>query len=59
MGETSVQSMGIEAATRWVEENQVELYWQEELGQYYGELKQGAATYSIWMEEARSIGRCV
>lgn len=55
-GETSVQSMGIEAATRWVEENQVELYWQEELGQYYGELKQGAATYSIWMEEARSIG---
>lgn len=56
VGETSVQSMGIEAATRWVEENQVELYWQEELGQYYGELKQGAATYSIWMEEARSIG---
>ncbi len=55
-GETSVQSMGIEAATRWVEENQVELYWQEELGQYYGELKQGSATYSIWMEEARSIG---
>lgn len=55
-GETSVQSMGIEAATRWVEENQVQLYWQEELGQYYGELKQGAATYSIWMEEARSIG---
>lgn len=55
-GESSVQSMGIAAAARWVEENKVELYWQEELGQYYGELKQGSATYSIWMEEARSIG---
>ncbi len=55
-GATSVQSMGIAAAARWVEENKVELYWQEELGQYYGELSQEGATYSIWMEEARSIG---
>lgn len=55
-GKTTVQSMGISAAKRWVEENKVELYWQEELGQYYGELQQGSAKYSIWMEEERSIG---
>lgn len=54
-GETTSQSMGIANAKKWVEENHVELYWQEELGQYYGELQKGNARYSIWMEEEKSI----
>lgn len=52
---TSSQSVGIASAKEWVESNQVQLYWQEELGQYYGELEKDGATYSIWMEEERSL----
>lgn len=50
-------AMGIAAARKWVEENNMELYWQEELGQYYGELKSGGANYLLWMEEEKSIGK--
>lgn len=53
---TSSQALGIAKAKSWVEENHVELYWQEELGQYYGELQKDGEKYSIWMEEERSIG---
>lgn len=50
-------AMGIARAKEWIRENNVELYWQEELGQYYGELDQGDEKYYIWMEEEESIGR--
>lgn len=49
-------AMGIAKAAAWVEENQVELYWQEDLGQYFGETKKDGVTYSVWMEDERSIG---
>lgn len=52
---TTSQSMGIANAKAWVETNQVELYWQDELGQYYGELEKDGAKYEIWMEEERSL----
>lgn len=51
----SSTAMGIEKAKAWVKENNVELYWQEELGQYYGELDRGNEKYFIWMEEEESI----
>lgn len=53
----SSTAMGIAKAKEWVRENNVELYWQEELGQYYGELDQGDEKYYIWMEEEESIGK--
>lgn len=52
---TSSQSVGISSAKEWVETNQVELYWQDDLGQYYGELEKDGANYEIWMEEERSL----
>lgn len=52
---TSSQSVGISSAKDWVETNQVELYWQDDLGQYYGELQKDGANYEIWMEEERSL----
>lgn len=58
-GETTSTAMGIEAAKKWVEEHGVELYWQEELGQYYGELEADGGMYYLWMEEERSIGEKV
>ena len=38
-----------------METNQVELYWQDDLGQYYGELEKDGVNYEIWMEEERSL----
>lgn len=56
-GDTTTSSaLGIAAAKAWVEEKQVELYWQEELGQYYGELQTEDGIKTVWMEEERSIG---
>ena len=53
--ETSSQAVGISGAKAWVETNQVELYWQDDLGQYYGELEKDGVNYEIWMEEERSL----
>ena len=52
---TSSQSVGISSAKEWVETNQVELYWQDDLGQYYGDLEKDGVNYEIWMEEERSL----
>lgn len=55
-GETTSTAMGIEAAKKWVDEHKAELYWQEELGQYYGEVTADDGVYQIWLEEERSVG---
>ena len=49
------RALGISAAKRWIEENDVELYWQEELGQYYGELPSDDGIQYLWMEEEDSL----
>ena len=54
---TTSSALGISAAKKWVEENQVELYWQEELGQYYGELQTEEGLKQVWMEEEESIAK--
>ncbi|MFT4007793.1 MAG: glycosyl hydrolase family 18 protein [Lacrimispora sp.] len=55
-GKTTSSSLGIAKAKEWVGENNVELYWQEELGQYYGELQTEEGLKKLWMEDERSIG---
>lgn len=55
--EGSSKAMGISAAKKWVSENQVELVWQEELGQYYGEITLDGMFYQLWMEEDRSVAK--
>lgn len=49
------EAFGMEQARKWVEDNQVELYWQEELGQYYGELVGDDGKKFLWMEDERSL----
>lgn len=56
---TTSTAMGITAAKNWVAEQGMELVWQEELGQYYGELEADGAKYLLWMEEETSIGKKV
>lgn len=56
-GGVTSTAMGIASAKEWVKQNNVELYWQEELGQYYGELTKDNTKYYIWMEEEESIAK--
>lgn len=52
---TTSSALGIAAAKSWIEENDVELYWQEELGQYYGELEEEDGLKLIWVEDETSL----
>lgn len=57
-GETTTsEAYGIAGAQKWVDENQVELHWQEELGQSYGELETEEGLKKIWLEDEESIKR--
>lgn len=55
-GSTKSSAMGISRSKEWVNENKVKLYWQEELGQYYGELQTEEGMKKVWLEDERSIG---
>lgn len=54
--ETTATSMGISAAKDWVQNNEMNLQWDDETGQYYGELTDGSTVYRLWMEEEQSLG---
>lgn len=56
-GKTTSSALGIYKAKEWIDENDVELSWQEDLGQYYGKHKESeTATEYLWMEEEKSLG---
>lgn len=49
------KALGIKAAKEWVDENAVNLVWDDSLGQYKGEILQSDGTAYIWMEEEKSM----
>lgn len=55
-GNVTSRALGIKASKNWVEEHDVELYWQQELGQYYGELVSPSEISYVWLEEEESLG---
>lgn len=54
-GSITSRAMGIADAKKWVENNQVELTWQADTAQYYGELQTNDGAQFLWMEEERSL----
>ena len=48
-------AIGIAEARQWVQDNHVELYWQQELGQFYGELSIEDGVKYLWLEEEDSL----
>lgn len=50
-------AVGIARAKEWVKENNVELYWQKELGQFYGEAESSEGPKYVWMEEEESLSK--
>ena len=54
-GSITSKAMGIADAKKWVENNQVELTWQADTAQYYGEKQTSDGAQFLWMEEERSL----
>lgn len=54
-GEVKSETVGIEAAKKWVEDNNITLEWKNDVCQYYGETTINGVLYQIWMEDKESI----
>lgn len=52
---TQSKAIGIREAKSWVEENQVELTWLEDEGQYYGEYASESGMQYLWLEDEESL----
>lgn len=55
-GSVSDTTYSMVNAAEWIKNNNVELTWDDESCQYYGEKERSASTLKIWMEETESIG---
>jgi len=53
--EVSSKALSMEEVNRFIEENNVELIWDAESGQFYGETIKEDVTYKIWVEDAKSL----
>ena len=51
----SSSAIGMSAASNWVKENNVNLIWDDKVGQYVGQISVGNATEYIWMEDEKSM----
>lgn len=54
-GTVSCETIGMDLAENWVNTSGVELYWDNETCQYYGEIQKDGTLYQIWMEDSESI----
>lgn len=53
--EVSSKALSMEEAEKFIQDNNIDLIWDMESGQYYGEKKEENITYKIWLEDERSI----
>ena len=51
----SSRALGMKDAAEYVENEGIELAWDDETGQYYGKKVTDTVTLEIWQEDARSI----
>ena len=56
-GKVSSTALGMTGASNWVKENNVNLTWDDTVGQYVGQISVGSATKYIWMEDEKSMKR--
>ncbi len=54
-GKMSSQALSMEVANRFIGENNIELIWDDESMQYYGELEKDNKLYKIWIEDSSSL----
>lgn len=51
----SSTALSMENAQKFIDENLIGLEWDEESGQYYGEVKKDGKDYKIWVEDNESL----
>ena len=51
----SSQALTMEVANRFINNNNIDMSWDDYAGQYYGELEKDNKLYKIWLEDARSL----
>ncbi|WFA09864.1 glycosyl hydrolase family 18 protein [Tissierella sp. Yu-01] len=49
------KSLSMKIANDFIEDNQIIPVWNEEIGQYYGEIRKGDTEYKIWLEDENSL----
>ncbi|NLY46481.1 MAG: glycoside hydrolase [Tissierella sp.] len=54
-GKVSSQALSMEVANRFIDENNIDLIWDNESMQYYGELEKENKLYKIWLEDSNSL----
>lgn len=54
-GKVSSQALSMEVANRFIDENKIELIWDDESMQYYGEMDKDDKLYKIWIEDSNSL----
>jgi spore germination protein YaaH len=51
----SSKSISMETANKFVTDNQIQTVWNEDIGQYYGEITKGDKEYRLWIEDEKSL----
>ncbi len=54
-GNMSSQALSMDVANNFIEENNIDLIWDDESMQYYGETEKDNKTYRIWLEDSKSL----
>ena len=52
---TTSEALGIASSLEWVEKNNVQLSWNSEIGQNYGEFMDGNTLKKVWLEDEKSM----
>lgn len=51
----SSQALSMDTANKFIKEKDMELIWDRESMQYYGEIEEENRTYKIWLEDSKSL----
>lgn len=54
-GNISSQSLSMDVANSFIAKNNIELIWDDESKQYYGQMVEGGKEYKIWLEDRKSL----
>lgn len=54
-GKMSSQALSMDVANEFIKENNIQLLWDDESMQYYGEMEKEGKLYKIWLEDSNSL----
>ncbi len=54
-GQVTSEALDMETAQNFITNNNVEVYWDQETCQNYGQIQKGDTLYQVWLEDVQSI----